>query len=141
MRPLGIEVRAGLHTGECEMREDDVAGMAVNIGARIGALAGPGEVLVSSTVKDLVVGSGIEFEPRGAHELKGVPGEWNVFAATSRGRERASALRDDGRSVQREDPAHRHLERRRGALDRRVERRGRRSGRSRARRRRTGRRR
>ena len=71
MRELGIEVRAGLHTGECEIRDDDVAGMAVNIGARIGALARPGEVLVSSTVKDLVVGSGLEFEPRGAHDAEG----------------------------------------------------------------------
>ena len=75
-------MRAGIHTGECELREDDVTGMAINIGARIGALAQGGEVLVSSTVKDLVVGSGIEFESRGAHELKGVPGEWSVFAAT-----------------------------------------------------------
>ena len=82
MRRLGIEVRAGIHTGECELRGDDVSGMAVHIGARIGALAESGEVLVSSTVKDLVVGSGIEFEARGAHELKGVPGEWSVFAAT-----------------------------------------------------------
>jgi class 3 adenylate cyclase len=82
VRGLGIEVRAGIHTGECELRADDVTGMAVNIGARIGALAEPGEVLVSSTVRDLVVGSGIEFEPRGAHELKGVPGEWSLFAAT-----------------------------------------------------------
>jgi pimeloyl-ACP methyl ester carboxylesterase/class 3 adenylate cyclase len=77
---LGIEVRAGLHTGECELVGDDIGGMAVNIGARIGALAGPSEVLVSSTVKDLVVGSGISFSERGAHELKGVPGEWLLFA-------------------------------------------------------------
>ena len=84
VRELGIEVRAGLHTGECEVLADDVAGMAVNIGARIGALAQPGEVLVSSTVKDLVVGSGLEFQPRGSHTLKGVPGDWNVFAATGR---------------------------------------------------------
>jgi class 3 adenylate cyclase len=80
VRALGIELRAGLHTGECELVRDDIAGMAVNIGARIGALAGPGEVLVSSTVKDLVVGSGISFKDRDAHELKGVPGEWRVFA-------------------------------------------------------------
>jgi class 3 adenylate cyclase len=79
---LGVEIRAGLHTGECEVRGDDVAGMAVHIGARVGSLAGPGEVLVSSTVKDLVVGSGIEFEDRGEHELKGVPGAWRVYAAT-----------------------------------------------------------
>jgi pimeloyl-ACP methyl ester carboxylesterase/class 3 adenylate cyclase len=81
VRPLGIEVRAGLHTGECEIRGDDIAGIAVNIGARISALAGPGEVLVSGTVKDLVVGSEIAFESRGSHALKGVPGEWSVFAA------------------------------------------------------------
>jgi class 3 adenylate cyclase len=77
---LGIEVRAGLHTGECELVGDDIGGMAVNIGARIGALAGANEVLVSSTVKDLVVGSGISFRDRGAHELKGVPDEWHLFA-------------------------------------------------------------
>jgi pimeloyl-ACP methyl ester carboxylesterase len=79
--PLGIDVRAGLHTGECEIRGDDIAGITVNIGARISALAGAGEVLVSGTVKDLVVGSKIEFESRGSHALKGVPGEWPVFAA------------------------------------------------------------
>ncbi|MDX6697103.1 MAG: hypothetical protein QOE65_500 [Solirubrobacteraceae bacterium] len=81
VEPLGIRVRAGLHTGECEVRGDDVAGMAVHIGARVGSMAGPGEVLVSSTVKDLVVGSGIDFDDRGEHELKGVPGAWRVFAA------------------------------------------------------------
>jgi class 3 adenylate cyclase len=80
VRPLGIEVRAGLHTGECEIRGDDIAGITVNIGARISALAGGGEVLVSGTVKDLVVGSEIEFESRGTESLKGVPGEWNIFA-------------------------------------------------------------
>jgi class 3 adenylate cyclase len=77
---LGIQIRAGLHTGECEVIGDDVGGMAVHIGARVMGEAGPGEVLVSSTVKDLVVGSGIEFEERGARELKGVPGEWRLFA-------------------------------------------------------------
>jgi class 3 adenylate cyclase len=77
---LQLQVRAGLHTGEVELRGEDVAGMAVHIGARIGALAGPDEVLVSRTVTDLVVGSGLEFEARGTHELKGVPGEWPVFA-------------------------------------------------------------
>jgi class 3 adenylate cyclase len=77
---LGLDVRAGLHTGEVEVRGDDVAGMAVHIGARVGSLAGSREVLVSSTVKDLVVGSGIEFADRGEHELKGVPGEWRLFA-------------------------------------------------------------
>jgi class 3 adenylate cyclase len=81
VKPLGIEVRAGLHTGECEIRGDDIGGITVNIGARISAMAGPGEVLVSRTVRDLVVGSNIEFEPRGTHPLKGVPGEWEVFAA------------------------------------------------------------
>ena len=75
-----IEVRAGIHTGEVELIGDDVGGMAVNIGARIGALAGPGEVLVSSTVRELVVGSGLEFDDRGPHTLKGAPGEWRLFA-------------------------------------------------------------
>jgi class 3 adenylate cyclase len=80
VRSLGIEVRAGLHTGECEVMNGDVGGLAVHIGARVMACAGPGEVLVSSTVKDLVVGSGIEFRERGLRELKGVPGEWRLFA-------------------------------------------------------------
>jgi pimeloyl-ACP methyl ester carboxylesterase len=77
---LGVEVRAGIHTGEVELIGDDVGGMAVNIGARIGALAGPGEVLVSSTVRELVVGSGLEFVERGVQTLKGAPGEWRLFA-------------------------------------------------------------
>jgi pimeloyl-ACP methyl ester carboxylesterase len=80
VRPLGIEVRAGMHTGECEVLGDDVGGIAVHTGARVSAKAGPGEVLVSHTVKDLVAGSGIEFDDRGAHELKGVPGEWRLYA-------------------------------------------------------------
>jgi pimeloyl-ACP methyl ester carboxylesterase/class 3 adenylate cyclase len=80
VRALDIGLRAGLHTGECELVGDDIGGMAVNIGARIGALAGADEVLVSNTVKDLVVGSGISFTDRGAQQLKGVPGEWRVFA-------------------------------------------------------------
>jgi class 3 adenylate cyclase len=80
VRPLGIEVRAGLHTGECEVIGDKVGGIAVHIGARVAGLAKPGEVLVSNTVKDLVAGSGIGFEERGAHVLKGVPGEWRLFA-------------------------------------------------------------
>ncbi len=83
VRALGIDVRAGVHTGECEQRGGDLAGMAVHIGARVGACAGPGEVLVSGTVKDLVVGSGLEFEERGVRELKGVPGEWRLFALAS----------------------------------------------------------
>ncbi len=82
---LGIEVRAGVHTGECERLGEDVGGMAVHIGARVAAEAGPGEVLVSSAVRDLVVGSGIEFDDRGAHELKGVPGRWNLLAVRGRG--------------------------------------------------------
>jgi class 3 adenylate cyclase len=80
VRPLGISIRAGLHAGECELRGDDVAGLAVHIAARVGAMAGPEEVLVSSTVKDLVTGSEIEFEDRGEHGLKGVPGSWKLFA-------------------------------------------------------------
>ena len=77
---LGIVIRAGLHTGEIEVQPEDVAGLAVHIGARVAALAGPREILVSSTVRDLVVGSGLEFDERGEHELKGVPGTWRVFA-------------------------------------------------------------
>ena len=77
---LGLEVRAGLHTGECEVMDGKVAGVAVSIGARVAAKAGAGEVLVSQTVKDLVAGSGIEFEDRGGAELKGVPGEWRLYA-------------------------------------------------------------
>jgi class 3 adenylate cyclase len=77
---LGLEVRAGLHTGECEITNGKVAGIAVSTGARIAATAGPGEVLVSSTVKDLVAGSGLSFNDRGTHTLKGVPGEWRLYA-------------------------------------------------------------
>jgi class 3 adenylate cyclase len=80
VRPLGIDVRAGLHTGEIEVTADDIAGVAVHIGFRVSALAGTGEVLVSSTVRDLVAGSGIEFEDRGDHHLKGVPGSWWLYA-------------------------------------------------------------
>ena len=83
VQALGIQVRAGLHTGECEIRGDDIGGIAVHIGARVSALAGPNEVLVSSTLRDLVIGSGLEFEDRGAHELKGVPGEWHLLAVAS----------------------------------------------------------
>ncbi|MGH3135240.1 MAG: adenylate/guanylate cyclase domain-containing protein [Gaiellaceae bacterium] len=80
VRELGLEVRAGLHTGECELVDGKVAGIAVHTGARVAALARPGEVVVSSTVKDLVAGSEIEFREYGVHELKGVPGEWRLFA-------------------------------------------------------------
>jgi len=77
---LGLEIRAGLHTGECELIDEKVGGIAVHIGSRVAAQAQPGEVLVSSTVKDLVAGSGISFQERGEHELKGVPGEWRLYA-------------------------------------------------------------
>ncbi len=77
---MGLEVRAGLHTGECELLDNKVGGIAVHIGARVAKEAAPGEVLVSSTVKDLVAGSGIDFRERGTAELKGVPGEWRLFA-------------------------------------------------------------
>jgi class 3 adenylate cyclase len=80
LRGLGVEVRAGLHTGECELIGDDLGGIAVNIGARVASVAGPGEVLVSRTVTDLVAGSGIEFTDRGVHSLKGVPEEWQLYA-------------------------------------------------------------
>jgi class 3 adenylate cyclase len=81
MPNLGLQVRAGIHSGECEVLGDDLGGIAVHIGARIGAMAGPGEVLVSRTVKDAVTGSDIGFEHRGGHELKGVPGQWELYAA------------------------------------------------------------
>ena len=77
---VGLQIRAGVHTGEIELRGDDVSGIAVHIGARVGALAGPGEVLVSSTVKDLVVGSSFRFQHHGYHALKGIPGDWQVFS-------------------------------------------------------------
>ena len=79
VKPLGLEVRAGCHTGEVEREGADVRGIAVHIGARIAALEGPSEVLASSTVKDLVSGSGLEFEELGDHELKGVPDRWRLF--------------------------------------------------------------
>lgn len=82
LAPLGIEIRAGVHTGECERLGDDLGGIAVHIGARVSSAAEPGEVLVSQTVRDLVVGSGIGFEDRGATALKGVPGEWRLFAVS-----------------------------------------------------------
>jgi class 3 adenylate cyclase len=83
VHPLGLEVRAGLHTGECEVAESRVSGIAVHTGARIAAAARPQEVLASSTVRDLVAGSGIRFDDRGSHVLKGVPGDWRLFAVTS----------------------------------------------------------
>jgi len=81
VRELGVDVRAGVHIGECEIMGDNIGGLAVHIGARIMAEAAPGEVLASSTVKDLVAGSGLSFSSRGARELKGVPDEWRLFAA------------------------------------------------------------
>jgi class 3 adenylate cyclase len=83
VRPLGLDVRAGLHTGEVELADGKIAGIAVNIGARVAARADAGEVLVSGTVKDLVAGSGLEFEDRGVSTLKGVPGEWRLFAVSA----------------------------------------------------------
>lgn len=80
---MGIEVRAGLHTGECDITDGKVAGISVAIGARIASLAAPSEVLVSRTVRDLVAGSGLTFEDRGDHGLKGVPGTWGVYAAVA----------------------------------------------------------
>ncbi len=80
---LGIAVRVGIHSGECEVIGEKVGGIAVHTGARIAGQAGPGEVLVSSTVRDLVAGSGIPFEDRGRHSLKGVPGEWSLFAVAT----------------------------------------------------------
>jgi class 3 adenylate cyclase len=93
VRELGLEVRAGMHTGECELIGEKVGGIAVNIGARVSVLAGPGEVLVSSTVKDLVAGSLIEFVERGSKELKGVPGTWQLWAVADA---RASGDRGGG---------------------------------------------
>lgn len=83
VRPLGLELRAGVHTGECEQRGDDLGGIAVHIGARVAALAQPNEVLVSRTVTDLVAGSGLRFVDRGEHELKGVPNRWQLYAVAS----------------------------------------------------------
>jgi class 3 adenylate cyclase len=82
VRDLGIEIRSGLHTGECELRNGDIAGLAVHVAARISSRAAPSDVLVSRTVADLVAGSGLRFSDRGDHELKGVPGEWHILAAT-----------------------------------------------------------
>jgi class 3 adenylate cyclase len=79
---LGLEIRAGLHTGEIELRGDDIGGISAHLGARVAALAGPREVLVSRTVRDLVAGSGLSFTDRGEHELKGVPDRWQIYAAS-----------------------------------------------------------
>jgi class 3 adenylate cyclase len=78
---LGIDVRTGVHTGEIELRGDDIGGIAVHVGARVMSCAGPGEVLVSRTVRDLVAGSGLTFMDRGEHELKGVPDRWQLYSA------------------------------------------------------------
>ena len=83
LAPFGLPLRAGVHTGEVELIGDDIGGIAVHVAARIAALAGEGEVLTSSTVRDLVAGSGLVFEDRGEQMLKGVPEPWRVFAATS----------------------------------------------------------
>lgn len=80
VRRLGIEIRAGAHTGECELIDGKIGGLSVAIGARVAACAGASEVLVSQTVKDLVAGSGLAFDDRGVHELKGVPGRWKLYA-------------------------------------------------------------
>jgi class 3 adenylate cyclase len=82
VRALGLEVRCGVHTGECERSGDKLAGIAVHTGARIAATAAAGEVLVSHTVRDLVAGSGLTFQDKGLHALKGVPGEWRLFLAS-----------------------------------------------------------
>jgi pimeloyl-ACP methyl ester carboxylesterase len=93
VRSLGLKVRCGLHTGECELVGRDLAGIAVHIGARVAGLAAPGEVLVSQTVRDLVAGSGLVFEERGSHALKGVPNEWVLFRALASGGQASSAAR------------------------------------------------
>jgi class 3 adenylate cyclase len=80
---IGLDVRAGLHTGECEVANGKIAGIAVHTGARVAAHAAAREIVVSSTVRDLVAGSGIEFADRGVHELKGIPGEWRLFAVAA----------------------------------------------------------
>jgi class 3 adenylate cyclase len=83
VRELGIQIRAGVHTGEVEVDGDAVRGIAVHVGARVAALAGPSEVMVSSTVKDLVAGSGLSFEDAGEHDLKGVPDRWRLYRVVS----------------------------------------------------------
>ena len=83
VRHLGLEIRAGLHTGECEIIDNDISGIAVHIAARIMAKAIPGEVLSSATVKDLVAGSGIQFEKKGLFTLKGIPGKWEIYSVVN----------------------------------------------------------
>jgi class 3 adenylate cyclase len=83
VRELGIEIRAGIHTGECELMDEKIGGITVSIGARVAAKASASEVLVSQTVKDLVAGSGLVFEDRGEHELKGVPDRWRLYAVVA----------------------------------------------------------
>ncbi len=92
VRGLGLEVRAGIHAGEVEVRGDDIAGLAVHIGARVSALAGPSEVLVSSTVHEIVTGSRRTFVERGEYELKGVPGRWRIYALARRAATVASSI-------------------------------------------------
>jgi len=92
LRDLGLEIRAGLHTGECQILGDKLGGIAVNIGARIASRAGPGEALVSSTVRDLVAGSDLTFEDRGKHELKGIPGHWHLYAVERQAHQRTSTV-------------------------------------------------
>jgi class 3 adenylate cyclase/alpha-beta hydrolase superfamily lysophospholipase len=99
---IGLPIRAGVHTGECELMGEDVGGVAVHIGARVAAKAGPGEVLASSTVVELVTGSGLRFEERGIHELKGVPGRWRLMAVTGDGSPTAVPAGEDG-SLRRSD--------------------------------------
>jgi class 3 adenylate cyclase len=94
---IGLEVRAGLHCGECEFVESKVAGIAVHIGARVADHAGPGEVLVSSTVKDLVAGSGIEFADAGTHKLRGVTDAWQLFTVLAAG---GSSIRSPPESLE-----------------------------------------
>ncbi len=118
---LGLDVRAGVHTGECERRGEDLGGMAVHIGARVGAKAAPGEVLVSSTVKELVVGSGIEFEDRGCEPLRGVPGEWRLFAVRTRGQQPpVMAVGGEGEGLPQPDERLRRTDRARIALATRM---------------------
>ena len=90
--PLGLEIRAGVHTGEIELAGPDIVGVAVHLAARVEATAEPGEVLVSSTVKDLVVGSGLEFAGRGVHALKGVPGKWHLFEVSGDAESESAAV-------------------------------------------------